>query len=149
MLRTHDDKQIRMEFVSIEELVPQDHLLRKIERVVDFSFIREKVKDLYCADNGRPAVDPVILFKMLFLGYLFGVRSERQLVREIQVNVAYRWFLGFGLTDKFLMPRPSVRIAGGASTRVASIRRSLTRLCSRQCSASGSADEFCTPIRPI
>jgi transposase len=100
MLRTHDDKQIRMEFVSIEELVPQDHLLRKIERVVDFSFIREKVKDLYCADNGRPAVDPVILFKMLFLGYLFGVRSERQLVREIQVNVAYRWFLGFGLTDK-------------------------------------------------
>jgi transposase len=56
MLRTHDDKQIRMEFVSIEELVPQDHLLRKIERVVDFSFIREKVKDLYCADNGRPAV---------------------------------------------------------------------------------------------
>ena len=89
-----------MEFVSIEELVPQDHLLRKIERVVDFSFIRGKVKDLYCADNGRPAVDPVILFKMLFLGYLFGVRSERQLVREIQVNVAYRWFLGFGLTDK-------------------------------------------------
>lgn len=100
MLREHDGKQIRMEFVSIEELVPQDHLLRKIERVVDFSFIREKVKDLYCADNGRPAVDPVILFKMLFLGYLFGVRSERQLVREIQVNVAYRWFLGFGLTDK-------------------------------------------------
>jgi len=89
-----------MEFVCIEELVPKDHLLRKIERVIDFEFIREKVKDLYCADNGRPAVDPVVLFKMLFLGYLFGVRSERQLVREIQVNVAYRWFIGFGLTDK-------------------------------------------------
>ena len=89
-----------MEFVSIEELVPKDHLLRKIERVIDFEFIRDKVKDLYCADNGRPAVDPVVLFKMLFLGYLFGVRSERQLVREIQVNLAYRWFLGFGLADK-------------------------------------------------
>lgn len=100
MLRDNDNKQIRMEFVSIEELVPKDHLLRKIERVIDFEFIREKVKDLYCADNGRPAVDPVVLFKMLFLGYLFGVRSERQLVREIQVNLAYRWFLGFGLTDK-------------------------------------------------
>ena len=100
MLRTHDNKQIGMEFVSIEELVPKDHLLRKIERVVDFEFIREKVKDLYCADNGRPAVDPVVLFKMLFLGYIFGVRSERQLVRDIQVNVAYRWFIGFGLTDK-------------------------------------------------
>ena len=100
MLREHDNKQIGMEFVCIEELVPQDHLLRKIERVIDFEFIRDKVKGLYCADNGRPAVDPVVLFKMLFLGYLFGVRSERQLIREIQVNVAYRWFVGYGLTDK-------------------------------------------------
>jgi transposase len=89
MLRYKDNKQIGMEFVSIEELVPKDHLLRKIERVIDFEFLREKVKDLYCADNGRPAVDPVVLFKMLFLGYIYGVRSERQLVRDIQVNVAY------------------------------------------------------------
>jgi len=89
-----------MEFVSIEELVPKDHLLRKIDKVIDFSFIREKVKDLYCADNGRPAIDPVVLFKMLFIGYLYGTRSERQLVRDIQVNVAYRWFLGYGLTAK-------------------------------------------------
>jgi len=100
MLREHDNKQIGMEFVCIEELVPHDHLLRKIERAIDFDFIRDKVKELYCADNGRPAVDPVVLFKMLFLGYLYGVRSERQLVREIQVNVAYRWFIGYGLTDK-------------------------------------------------
>lgn len=100
MLRENDNKQTGMEFVCIEELVPKDHLLRKIDRVIDFDFIRDKVKDLYCADNGRPAIDPVVLFKMLFLGYLFGVRSERQLVREIQVNVAYRWFIGFGLTDK-------------------------------------------------
>src|SRR5210317_1292688 len=100
MLREHDNKQTGMEFVCIEQLVPKDHLLRKIDNVIDFEFIREKVKDLYCADNGRPAVDPVVLFKMLFLGYLYGVRSERQLVREIQVNVAYRWFIGYGLTDK-------------------------------------------------
>ena len=89
-----------MEFVCIEELVPKDHLLRKIDKVIDFDFIRDKVKDLYCADNGRPAIDPVVLFKVLFLGYLFGIRSERQLVRDLQVNVAYRWFIGFGLTDK-------------------------------------------------
>ena len=100
MLREHDNKQIGLEFVSIEELVPADHLLRKIASVIDFDFIRDKVKDLYCADNGRPAIDPVVLFKMLFLGYLYGVRSERQLVKDIQVNVAYRWFIGFGLTDK-------------------------------------------------
>lgn len=100
MLRENGNRQTSMEFVSIEELVPKDHLLRKIDKVIDFGFIRERVKELYCADNGRPAIDPVVLFKMLFIGYLYGTRSERQLVRDIQVNVAYRWFLGFGLTDK-------------------------------------------------
>jgi transposase len=89
-----------MEFVTIESLVPRDHLLRKIAKTIDFSFIREKVKELYCKDNGRPSVDPVVLFKMLFIGYLYGVRSERQLIKEIEVNVAYRWFLGFSLQSK-------------------------------------------------
>lgn len=89
-----------MEFVTIDELVPQDHLLRKIDKTIDFSFIHELVKDLYCADNGRPALDPTMLFKLLFIGYLYGIRSERQLIRDVQVNVAYRWFLRLGLTDK-------------------------------------------------
>ena len=89
-----------MEFVTLEELVPKDHLLRKIESAIDFEFIRERVQDLYCADNGRPSIDPVILFKIIFIGYLYGVRSERQLMRDIQVNNAYRWFLGIGLQDK-------------------------------------------------
>jgi len=57
------------------------------------------VAGLYCPDNGRPPLDPTVMFKALFIGYLFGVRSERQLVREIEVNVAYRWFLGLKLTD--------------------------------------------------
>jgi transposase len=92
MLIDKDTRQISMEFVSIEELVPKDHLLRKIDKAIDFGFIREKVRSLYCADNGRPAIDPVVLFKMLFIGYLFGVRSERQLVRDIQVN-ARTWRL--------------------------------------------------------
>ena len=68
--------------------------------MIDFSFIHARVADLYCADNGRPALDPVVLFKAPFVGYLFGIRSERQLVREIEVNVAYRWFLRMKLTDK-------------------------------------------------
>ena len=88
--------------VTLEELVPADHLLRLIDRHIPFDFIRDATAHLYCADNGRPAVDPVQLFKMLFIGYLFGIRSERQLVREIQVNVAYRWFLGLGLTDRVI-----------------------------------------------
>jgi len=84
----------------VESLVPSGHLLRKIDRVVDFSFIHDRVKHLYCEDNGRPALEPVVLFKLLLLGYLYGVRSERQLMREVEVNVAYRWFLGLRLKDK-------------------------------------------------
>lgn len=100
MLKQTGGKPTELEFISIDELVPADHLLRRLERAVDFSFIREKTACLYSADKGRPAIDPVVLFKMLILGYLFGIRSERQLVRDIQVNVAYRWFLGLTLKDK-------------------------------------------------
>jgi len=100
MLKERPQTQSTLEFVSIDELVPRDHLLRKIDRVIDFSFLHDLVKDFYCADNGRPALDPTLMFKLLFIGYLFGIRSERQLIREVQVNVAYRWFLGLGLTDK-------------------------------------------------
>ena len=85
--------------VTLESLVPKDHLLRLIDQHLSFDFIRTECQSLYCADNGRPALDPVMLFKMLFVGYLFGVRSERRLVKEIEVNVAYRWFVGLRLTD--------------------------------------------------
>ncbi|TWB33652.1 transposase-like protein DUF772, partial [Nitrospirillum viridazoti] len=62
--------------VTITSLVPSDHLLRKIDAALDFTFIRDRVAPLYCPDNGRPALDPVVLFKTLFIGYLFGIRSE-------------------------------------------------------------------------
>jgi transposase len=100
MLREPGPEQTALEIVTLEELVPADHLLRKIDAVIDFAFIHELTAPLYCPDNGRPALDPTLMFKALFLGYLFGVRSERQLVREIQVNVAYRWFLRLRLTDR-------------------------------------------------
>ena len=79
-----------------------DHLLRKIDKYINFEFIRAKVRHLYYDNNSRPATDPVLLFKILFIGYLFGERSERQLVREVQVNVVYRWFLGLSFTDKII-----------------------------------------------
>ena len=99
MLKNPGPHQTEIEMVSLEQLVPQDHLLRRIDAVLDFDFIRDRVSDLYCPDNGRPALDPVVMFKALFIGYLFGIRSERQLVREIEVNLAYRWFLRFNLSD--------------------------------------------------
>lgn len=100
MLKNRPQTQSSLEFVSIDELVPADHLLRKIDAKIDFSFIHDLVKDFYCDNNGRPALDPTLMFKLLFIGYLFGIRSERQLIRDSQVNVAYRWFLGLSLTDK-------------------------------------------------
>ena len=99
MLRRPGPEQTALEMVTLEELVPTDHLLRRIDAVIDFSFIHDRVAGLYCADNGRPPLDPTLMFKALFIGYLFGIRSERQLVREIAVNVAYRWFLRMRLTD--------------------------------------------------
>jgi transposase len=83
-------------------LVPQNHLVRKIAKVMDFEFIRDAVAPLYSPNNGRPAEDLVRLFKIMLLGYLFGISSERRLVQEIQVNLAYRWFLGMGSTEKVI-----------------------------------------------
>ena len=100
MLKRPAPEQTALEMVTLDQLVPADHLLRKIEHAIDFSFIHDLTAPLYCADNGRPPLDPTLMFKALFIGYLFGVRSERQLVREIEVNVAYRWFLRLKLTDK-------------------------------------------------
>jgi transposase len=100
MLKQPASQQQELELVSIDALVPEKHLLRKVDGTVDFGFIRDRVKHLYSEDNGRPALDPVVLFKLLLLGYLYGVRSERQLMREVEVNVAYRWFLGLRLRDK-------------------------------------------------
>ena len=99
MLKKPSAQQTELEMVSLESLVPSNHLLRKIDAAIDFSFIHDRVAGLYSPDNGRPALDPVMMFKALFIGYLFGVRSERQLVREIEVNVAYRWFLRMKLTE--------------------------------------------------
>ena len=99
MLTRNDNIQLKMEVISLEELIPEDHLLRKIENNIDFSFIYALVKDKYCENNGRPSIDPVILFKMIFIGYLYGIRSERRLVEEIKYNIAYRWFLGIGLKE--------------------------------------------------
>ena len=100
MFTERSGKQSRLELVIMEELVPQDHLLRKIDKVIDFSFINKICKPYYCENNGRPAIEPEVLFRMLFIGYLYGIRSETRLLKEIEVNVAYRWFIGYDLTEK-------------------------------------------------
>ncbi len=98
MLKPREFTQNEYEFVSIDDMVPSDHLLRKIDKYIDFSFIIEKVRPYYSEEKGRPS-DPLILFKMMFIGYLYGIRSERKLEQEIRMNMAYRWFLGLKFQD--------------------------------------------------
>ena len=93
------DGQMRMIVLDLSELIPTNHLLRKIEASISFSFIYDLLAPFYPA-VGRPSVDPVSMFKMLLVGYLYGIKSERRLVQEIQLNIAYRWFCGFELADK-------------------------------------------------
>lgn len=100
MLRSRKEKQQGIEVVILEQMVPENHLLRKIDRSIDFSFINKLCAPLYSENVGRLAVEPEVLFRMLFVGYLHGVRSERRLEEEINYNFAYKWFCGLGLTEK-------------------------------------------------
>lgn len=88
-----------MQIVCIDDLVPQDHLLRIIDRAIDWSFIYDLVGDKYSAETGRPSIDPVTLIKIPLIQYLYGIKSMRQTIKEIEVNMAYRWFLGLELYD--------------------------------------------------
>lgn len=99
MLEKNTQSREQVEIICLEDLVPQDHLLRKIDRAVDFNKIYEFVEELYCLDNGRPSIDPVILFKMVLIQHLYGIRSLRRVAEESSMNVAYRWFLGYSLND--------------------------------------------------
>lgn len=90
--------QQEWEFVLIENLVPEDHPVRKLHAMLNLDFIYEETRKLY-SKTGRPGVDPVVLVKYLLVGYLFGIRSERRIEEEIQVNNAYRWYLGLNLSS--------------------------------------------------
>lgn len=72
---------------------------RLIDRAINWNFIYDLVEDKYCADNGRPSMNPVTLIKIPFIQYLYGIKSMRQTIKEIEVNVVYRWFLGLDMLD--------------------------------------------------
>ena len=100
MLSKHNSIQRdQIEMIALDQLVPANHLVRKIEAAIDFSFIYDLVKDMY-SEVGRPSIDPVILIKLTFIQYTFGIRSMRKTIEEVETNMAYRWFLGYGFHDK-------------------------------------------------
>ena len=100
LTQNSDKKRDQLQIFCMDDLVPQDHLLRLIDKAIDWSFIYDLVQDKYSIDTGRPSMDPVMLIKIPFIQYLYGIRSMRQTMKEIEVNVAYRWFLGLEMTDK-------------------------------------------------
>ena len=92
--------QLKYHMVTIEDLVPEDHLLRKIEAALDLSFVHEETAHLYSRKYGRPAIDPVVLVKYLLLGYLYGIPSERQIEERCRDSNAFRWYLGIDLDER-------------------------------------------------
>jgi transposase len=89
-----------VEIVDTESLVPKDHLLRKIDAAVEWERLYGMVEELYCEDNGRPGIDPVVLFKMVLIQHLYGLPSLRRAADEVRVNIVYRWFLGYTLNEE-------------------------------------------------
>ena len=84
---------------SLQQLEPEDHVPR-VDRVLDLGWLREAVTECYCADNGRPGIDPEVAVRLMLAGLLLGIVHDRKLLREAQVNIAIRWFIGYGLHER-------------------------------------------------
>jgi transposase len=94
----HDQEQLLYSF-HLDEAVPHEHLIRKIAAVLDLSWVHCDLAPFY-PKMGRPSIDPELMIRMLIIGNLFAIRSERALCRDVQVNLAYRWFCGLSIEDK-------------------------------------------------
>jgi transposase len=102
--------------LSLDRLVPCDHLLRRIAEGVDFSFVRPLCRPYY-SHTGQPSIDPVVIFKMLLIGYLYGITSERRLADEVGLHLGYRWFLGYDFDvatpDHSVLSKARARLGSG------------------------------------
>ena len=115
MTRGGGKNREQIEMTSLDDLVPEEHLVRKLENAIDWSFIYEMVEDSYCEDNGRPSLDPVILIKLPTIQYMFGIRSMRQTIQEIKVNTAYGGFWDWACMILCRISAPLGRIICGVS----------------------------------
>lgn len=119
---------------SLRDLIPDDHVLVKIDQVLDLGWLRAEVADLYCADNGRPGIDPEVVVRLMLAGFLLGVVHDRRLMREAQVNLAIRWFIGSALHEALPDHSSLTRIRHRWGEDI--FRRVFTRVV-RQCQAAG------------
>ena len=84
----------------LSSLIPEDHILKQVDKVLDLSWLRGYVKDLYCTNNGRPGIDPEAAVRLMLAGFFHNITHDRKLMRDAQVNIAIRWFAGFRLDEK-------------------------------------------------
>lgn len=99
MMGQHSRSESLFYYFRLEDHVPENHLLRLIDRHISFEFVREKLRDSY-SGTGRPSIDPEVLLRILLIGYLYGVTSERKLVEELRMHLAWRWFTGLGFDQE-------------------------------------------------
>jgi transposase len=121
----------------LRDLIPDDHILKRVDRVLDLSWLRAEVRDLYCQDNGRPGIDPEAAVRLMLAGLFHGIVHDRKLLREAQVNIAIRWFAGYRLTEQ--LPNHSsltnIRQRWGEERFKRIFRRSV-----QQCAEAGLVD---------
>jgi len=99
MMGQHDRSEALFYYFRLEDQIPENHLLRLIDKHIRFKFVRERLKDSY-SETGRPSIDPELLLRMLLIGYLYGITSERKLVEELRMHLAWRWFTGLGFDQE-------------------------------------------------
>jgi transposase len=104
MMGYHARSEALFYYLRLEDQVPANHLLRLIDQHISFEFVREQLKDSY-SENGRPSIDPELLLRILLVGYLYGITSERKLVEELRMHLGWRWFTGLGFDQE--MPHHS------------------------------------------
>src|SRR5437016_1540337 len=101
MMGQHDRCEALFYYFRLEDQVPENHLLRLIEKHISFEFVRERLRNSY-SETGRPSIDPELLLRILLIGYLYAITSERKLVEELRVHLAWRWFTGLGFDQEIL-----------------------------------------------
>ena len=99
MMGQHDRSEALFYYFRLEDEIPENHLLRLIDKHISFEFVRQQLKDRY-SEMGRPSVDPELLLRILLIGYLYGITSERKLVEELRMHLAWRWFTGLGFDQE-------------------------------------------------
>jgi len=98
MMGRHDRTESLFYYFRLDDQVPENHLLRLVDKHIDFGFVRDRLKDSY-SETGRPSIDPELLLRIVLIGYLYGITSERKLVEELRMHLAWRWFTGLGFDE--------------------------------------------------